>query len=128
MIVDTSAIISILFDEDEAEHFNEAIARAPRCQLSTVNYLETVMVLEGRRGLLAGHQLDAYLEEASIALAPVTIEQAHIARAAWRRFGRGNHPAGLNFGDCFAYALAATTREPLLFKGRDFALTDVESA
>lgn len=128
MIVDTSALISILFDEDEAEHFDEAIARAPRCQLSTVNYLETVMVLEGRRGLLAGHQLDAYLEEASIALAPVTVEQAHIARAAWRRFGKGNHPAGLNFGDCFAYALAESTGEPLLFKGGDFALTEIEAA
>ncbi len=126
MIVDTSAVISILFDEHEAEQFDEAIVNAPHCQLSVVNYRETVMVLEGRRGVTAGHQLDAYLEEAAIALAPVTVEQAQVARTAWRRFGKGNHPAGLNFGDCFAYALAESTGEPLLFKGRDFALTDVE--
>ena len=128
MIVDTSAIISILFDEDEAEQFDEAIVRAPHCQLSVVNYLETVMVLEGRRGVAAGHQLDAYLKEAAIELAAVTVEQAQVARTAWRRFGKGNHPAGLNFGDCFAYALAESTGEPLLFKGRDFGLTDIEAA
>ena len=128
MIVDTSAVISILFDEHEAEQFDEAIVNAPHCLMSVVNYLETAMVLEGRRGVPAGLQLDAYLEAAAIALAPVTVEQAQAARAAWRRFGKGNHPAGLNFGDCFAYALAESTGEPLLFKGRDFALTDIEAA
>ena len=74
-----------------------------------------------------GQELDAFLEEAAIELAPVTADQAQAARRAWRRFGKGNHPAGLNFGDCFAYALAEATGEPLLFKGRDFALTDVEA-
>ena len=128
MIVDTSAIISILFDEDEADHFDEAIVNAPHCQMSVVSFLETVMVLEGRRGDPAGDQLDAYLEAAAIELAAVTVEQAQIARSAWRRFGKGNHPAGLNFGDCFAYALAESTGESLLFKGRDFALTDIEAA
>ena len=74
-----------------------------------------------------GQELDAFLEEAAIELAPVTADQAQAARRAWRRFGKGNHPAGLNFGDCFAYALAEATGEPLLFKGRNFALTDVEA-
>ena len=91
MIVDTSAVISILFDEHEAEQFDEAIVNAPHCLMSVVNYLETAMVLEGRRGVPAGLQLDAYLEAAAIALAPVTVEQAQAARAAWRRFGKGNH-------------------------------------
>ena len=128
MIVDTSAIVSILFDEEEAERFDEAIVRSPHCQLSVVNYLEAVMVLEGHRGVPAGHQLDAYLEEAAIELAAVTVEQAQAARTAWRRFGKGNHPARLNFGDCFAYALAESMGEPLLYKGGDFALTDIEAA
>ena len=128
MIVDTSALISILFDEDEAEQFDEAIVNAPHCQMSVVSFLETVMVLESRQGDLAGDQLDAYLEAAEITLAPVTVEQAQAARRAWRRFGKGNHPAGLNFGDCFAYALAESTGEPLLFKGDDFTLTDIEAA
>ena len=128
MIVDTSALVSILFDEDGAERFDEAIVNAPHCQMSVVSYLETVMVLEGRRGNPAGDQLDAYLEMAAVELAPVTVEQAQIARMAWRRFGKGNHPAGLNFGDCFAYALAESTGAPLLFKGGDFVLTDIEAA
>ena len=86
------------------------------------------MVLESRGGAAAGYELDVFLEEAEIELEPVTPEQAHAARRAWRRFGKGHHPAGLNFGDCFVYALAQATREPLLFKGQDFALTDVEVA
>ena len=86
------------------------------------------MVAEGRSGAEAGHDLDAFLEEARIELVPVSLEHAHAARRAWRRFGKGNHPAGLNFGDCFAYALAQATREPLLFKGDDFTLTDIEAA
>ena len=76
----------------------------------------------------AGHDLDAFLKRTRIELVPVTAEQANAARQAWRRFGKGNHPAALNFGDCFAYALAAVTGEPLLFKGEDFALTDIEAA
>lgn len=128
MIVDTSAVMTILFGEPGSNHYDEAIARSPRCRMSIVNFLEAAMVLEGRRGTVAGDQLDDYLAATDIELVPVTQEQAHAARRAWRRFGKGNHPARLNFGDCFAYALAETTREPLLFKGRDFALTDVESA
>ncbi len=86
------------------------------------------MVLESRRTSEAGFELDLVVERTPIELAPVTVEQVQVARRAWRRFGKGNHPAGLNFGDCFAYALADSTGAPLLFKGRDFALTDVESA
>ena len=86
------------------------------------------MVLESRGGAAAGYELDVFLEEAEIELEPVTPEQAQVASRAWRRFGKGHHPAGLNFGDCFVYALAQATREPLLFKGQDFALTDVEVA
>ena len=128
MIVDTSAIIAILFEEGEAERYHQTIAQAPHSRMSVANFLEAAMVLEGQRGLPAGRILDTYLQEAMIELEPVTIEQAHAARRAWRRFGRGNHPAGLNYGDCFAYALAEIRREPLLFKGEDFALTDVEVA
>ena len=125
MIVDTSAVIAILFEENEAELYHQAIAQAPRSRMSVANFLEAAMVLEGRSGLAAGRILNAYLDEARIVLEPVTVEQAYVARWAWRRFGRGNHPAALNYGDCFAYALAEVTREPLLFKGGDFALTDV---
>ena len=127
MIVDTSAVIAILFGESEAERYQEAIAEAPRCRISVVSFLEAAIVLESRGGSAAGHELDAFLEEASIELAPVTLDQAQAARLAWRRFGKGNHPAGLNFGDCFAYALAETAGEPLLFSGQDFARTGIEA-
>lgn len=96
--------------------------------MSVASYLEATIVVEGRSGAAAGHELDAYLAEAGIELEPVTVEQTQAACRAWRRFGKGNHPAGLNYGDCFSYALAETTQEPLLFKGRDFALTDIEAA
>ena len=128
MIVDTSAVIAILFREREAERFDEAIVESTRCRMSVVSYLEATIVVEGRSGAAAGHELNAYLSEAGIELEPVTVDQAQAACRAWRRFGKGNHPAGLNFGDCFSYALAEPTREPLLFKGQDFALTDIEAA
>ena len=86
------------------------------------------MVVESRGGTEAGDDLDAFLKRTSVELVPVTAEQTNAARQAWRRFGKGNHPAALNFGDCFGYALAETTGEPLLFKGGDFALTDIEAA
>ncbi len=86
------------------------------------------MVVEHRGGEAAGFDLDTLLERAGIELVPVTVEHLEAARRAWRRYGKGNHPAALNFGDCFAYALARTTGEPLLFKGRDFPQTDIEAA
>ena len=128
MIVDTSAVLAVLFGEPDAERYARAIAGASRCRMSVASLLEAAIVLESRSGAAGGHELDVFVERALIELAPVTAEHAQAARRAWRRFGNGNHPAGLNFGDCFAYALAEATREPLLFKGRDFALTDIEAA
>jgi len=95
--------------------------------MSVANFMEAAFVVEGRAGIAGGHDLDLFLETASIELEPVTVEHARAARRTWRRFGKGNHPAGLNFGDCFAYALAEITGEPLLYKGDDFAITDVET-
>ncbi len=128
MIVDSSAVLAVLFRESDADRYGLALAEVAPCRMSLANFLETAIVLESRNGTAAGQQLDALLEDAQIELVPVTPEQAHAARRAWRRFGKGNHPAALNFGDCFAYALAEITGEPLLFKGRDFALTDIETA
>ena len=128
MIVDTSAVLAVLFDEPDAERYVRALAGASRCRMSAVNFLEAAVVLESRAGAAAGPNLDLLLERAPIELEPVTLEHAQAARRAWRRFGRGNHRAALNFGDCFAYALAEATREPLLFKGQDFALTDIDAA
>ena len=128
MIIDTSATLSILFHEPDAEHFARAITEAASCRISVATLLEATIVLEGRSGSSAAHELDAFLSRARIELEPVTPEQAQIAREAWRRFGKGNHPAALNFGDCFAYALAKAAREPLLFKGHDFELTDIPAA
>ena len=96
--------------------------------MSVVALLEAAMVVESRGGAAAGRELDMLLEKSAVELVPVTPEHANAARHAWRRFGKGNHPAALNFGDCFAYALAKTAGEPLLFKGEDFAQTDIEAA
>ena len=128
MIVDTSAVLAVLFDEPDAERFDSVIAGDSNCRMSTANFLEASIVLESRSGIPTGDELDQFIDEARVELVPVTPDQARAARRAWRRFGKGNHPAGLNFGDCFAYALAETTGEPLLFKGRDFELTDIEPA
>ena len=128
MIIDTSAILSILLREPDAERFARAITAASSRRISAATLLETTIVLESRSGFAAAHELDAFLTRAQIELEPVTPEQVQAARQAWRRFGKGNHPAGLNFGDCFVYALAEATREPLLFKGRDFELTDIPAA
>lgn len=126
MIVDSSAVVAILNQEPDAEYYEMAIVSAPTCRMSVANALEASIVVEGRGGAAAGHELDMFLKTAGITLAPVTAEHFEAARSAWRRFGKGNHPAALNFGDCFAYALAKTTGEPLLFKGGDFILTDIE--
>ena len=125
MIVDTSAVLAILFNEPDARHHASAIMTAHPCRMSVASVLEASIVLESRGGVTAGHELDTLLESAEIELVPVAVEHLEAARRAWRRFGKGNHPAALNFGDCFAYALALTTGEPLLFKGDDFSRTDV---
>ena len=128
MILDTSALLAMLFDEPDAEYFERAIASAATCRMSVANHIEASIVVESRMGVEGGRQLDSFVETAEIELMPVTTEQALAARLAWRRYGKGNHPAGLNFGDCFAYALAEVSQEPLLFKGDDFPLTDVQTA
>lgn len=128
MIVDSSAILVVLYREPDAGRYETAIASAMGCRMSVANVLETSIVLEARGGAAAGHELDTFPQDAAIELTPVTAEHLDSARRAWRRFGKGDHPASLNFGDCFAYALAAVTGEPLLFKGEGFARTDVEVA
>ncbi|MXY34034.1 MAG: type II toxin-antitoxin system VapC family toxin [Boseongicola sp. SB0676_bin_33] len=128
MIIDSSALLAILNREPDAARYEEAILTAATCGMSVANVLETSIVVESRGGVQAGHELTAFLEVAEIRPAPVTAEHLEAARLAWRRFGKGRHPAALNFGDCFAYALARVTSEPLLYKGNDFALTDILAA
>ena len=128
MILDTSALFAILADEPERRSFNEAIEAAESRRMSVATFVETSIVLEARYGAAGARELDLFLERAAIELVPVDLEQARLARRAWSRFGKGRHPAALNFGDCFAYALAAALGEPLLFQGDDFAQTDVVPA
>lgn len=128
MIIDTSAVLAILFDEDDAARFADAIAGADRRAMSAASFLEAGVVIDNQLGPAAGRQLDALLARAQIEIAPVTREQAEIARQAYLDFGKGHHPARLNFGDCLAYALAKTADRPLLYKGNDFSQTDIASA
>jgi ribonuclease VapC len=128
MVIDTSALTAVLFDEPERDDLVRSIAAAPRRRLSAVSLVEASVVVEARRGEVAGRELDLFLHRASVEVVPVDGEQAEVARAAWRRYGKGRHPAGLNFGDLFAYALARTTGEDLLFKGGDLARTDATPA
>ncbi len=128
MIVDTSALAAILFGEPEADRYTQLIHDADRCLISAGNFLELAMVIEGQLGAAAGRQCDTFLRRAGIVIEPFTVDQAHIARQAFLDFGKGRHPAGLNLGDCFAYALAKSTAEPLLFKSEDFRKTDVACA
>lgn len=126
MIIDTSAIIAILRNEPEAETCALAIEKAARRRISAANFLEAAVVIDGSRDAVASRRFDELVATAQLTVEPVTEAQARIARDAYRDFGKGSgHPAGLNFGDCFAYALAKVTGEPLLFKGEDFAHTDV---
>jgi len=128
VILDTSAIIAVLFNEDDAEVYAEAIARADSCRMSAATFVEAAIVVEAQTRNNGGRQLDAFIRRASIGIEPVTEEQAYIARQAFMDFGKGRHSAGLNYGDCFSYALAKAAREPLLFKGKDFAQTDLVAA
>ena len=128
MILDTSALAAILFGEPEAALFTQLIHAADRCLISAGNFLELSIVLEVQIGPNAGRQCDVFFSRAGIIIEPFTVEQAHLARQAFLDFGKGRHAAGLNFGDCFSYALAKITGEPLLFKGQDFKKTDITSA
>lgn len=127
--LDTSVLVAILRREEEADDFLRLIAAANRCLLSAVSLLEVSMVLAGRAGDAASWQeLDELIDAAGIEIVPQDAEQARIARTAFLRFGKGRHRAGLNFGDCVSYALAIASNMPLLFKGNDFPLTDIQRA
>jgi ribonuclease VapC len=130
MIVDSSALVAFVRDEPDAERFFKAFSdRSIVKRISAANYLEAAIVIDGSRSPIASRRFDEAVANAGIVIEPVTHEQAEIARAAYRDFGKGSgHPASLNFGDGFAYALAKATREPLLFKGDDFSQTDVAAA
>ena len=125
MVIDSSALVAILFDEPERRTLVDKIAADPVRLLSAVSLVELSVVVESRAGDAGGRDLDLFLHRAGVEIVAFTPEQAAIARAAFRRFGRGRHRAALNFGDCCAYALAIHAGEPLLFKGDDFAATDV---
>jgi ribonuclease VapC len=125
MVLDTSALLAILLDEPERRAFNEAIEAAEDRVMSVASLVEVSIVIEARFGAEGVRELDLFVDQAGIALVPVDLEQANVARRAFSRFGKGRDPAGLNYGDCFAYALARARDEPLLFKGGDFAHTDV---
>lgn len=125
MVLDTSALAAILFDEDERPDLIQQIVDDPRRLISSVTLLESSIVVESRLGEVAGRELDLFLHRAAVQTVAVDAEQVEIARAAWRRYGKGRHPAALNFGDVFAYALARASGEPLLFKGDDFSHTDI---
>lgn len=127
MIIDSSALIAILRDEHDARKYVDAIASALVRRLSAANYVETAAVVDGSRDPVASRRFDDFLREAEVLIEPVTADQAQIARQAYRDYGRGSgHPAKLNFGDCFSYALAKAKNEPLLFKGDDFSRTDIK--
>ena len=128
MVVDTSALIAILFGEPEALCFTRSIADASRRLISAFNALETGIVVEARKGEAGGRELDLLIHRAQLEIVAMNADQAELARGAWRKYGKGNHPAGLNIGDCCAYALAKYSGEPLLFKGNDFSQTDIQAA
>ena len=125
MVIETSALVSMLTDEPEARLFEAAVAADPVRLMSTASYLEAAIVIEQRFGEPGGRELDLWLHRAGVDLVGVAADQAEVARSAYRRFGKGRDPAGLNYGDCFAYALAKVSGEPLLVKGGDFVHTDI---
>jgi ribonuclease VapC len=125
MVIDTSALLAILLNEEDAEQYAEKIASDPKRILSAVSHLETSIVIMARKGPAGGRELDILLHRSRIETVAFTAEQADIAREAWLQYGKGRHPAALNLGDCSSYALSRVSGHPLLFKGEDFALTDV---
>jgi ribonuclease VapC len=126
MVIDTSALVAILRQESGAEGLLSRLTAAGSRRISAATFLEAAIVMEAKSGERGGEQLDLFLARAKIEVEPVTEEQMQVARAAWRRYGKGSgHAARLNFGDCFSYALAHSLEEELLYKGTDFAHTDV---
>ena len=128
MILDTSAVLAVLFTEADAALYAEAISEADSCRISAANFVEVSIVVEAQAGDGGMRQCDAFFHRAGVSIEPVTEEQALLARQGFSDYGKGRHPAGLNFGDCFAYALAKALGEPLLFKGQDFRRTDIQAA
>jgi len=126
MVIDTSALAAIFFREPERERFLEAIVADAHKLVSAATMVEAGMVIEGRHGEAGGREFDLFAIRANLQVVPFDTEQAEIARSAWRRYGKSRHPGGLNFGDCFAYALAKFTGQKLLAKGEDFRTTDIE--
>jgi ribonuclease VapC len=125
MVIDTSALVAMLGDEPEAERFEAAVEADHVRLMSTASYLETAIVIESRFGEPGGRELDLWIHRAAIDLVAVHPEQAEAARVAYRKYGKGRHRAGLNYGDCLSYALAKISGQPLLFKGDDFPHTDI---
>lgn len=125
MVIDTSALVAMLSDEPEAQRFEAAVSADPVRLMSAASYLEAAIVIETRFGEAGGRELDLWLHRAAVDLVSVDPGQAEVARMAYRRYGKGRHPAGLNYGDCFSYALATVSGAALLFKGSDFTHTDV---
>jgi ribonuclease VapC len=125
VVIDTSALVALLAMEPEAARLAQAIEADPVRLLSAAALVETSIVLESRQGEAAMRELDLLVARAGVQVEPVTVEHAELARQAWRRFGKGRHSAGLNYGDCFSYALSRATGEALLFQGNDFQQTDV---
>lgn len=128
MVIDSSAFVAIVFGEPERAAFSRAILSQQTRLASAATLLETTMVVLSRKGERGVIEFRSFIEKASIETAPFTAEQLEIAADAFQRFGKGRHPAALNFGDCFSYALASATGEPLLFKGDDFSQTDIKRA
>ena len=128
MILDSSAVLVILFHEPNAKSYADAIEDNPVRRISAATLLELSIVVESQNGASGLHDLEHFIRQAEIVIEPFTAEQAFLAQRAWSLYGRGKHPAKLNFGDCFSYALAKSLDEPLLFKGSDFSLTDIEPA
>jgi ribonuclease VapC len=127
MVIDSSAIIAVLLNEANAAQIAEAIDSGSQRLLSAASLLEASIVIESRKGEAAGRELDLLIYRAAIEVVAVDQDQAEIARIAWRRYGKGRHPAGLNYGDCFSYALARSRGLPLLFQGEDFSRTDIDA-
>lgn len=126
MVIDTSAVIAVFEDEPERKNFLDRIAHSEVRLISSATVFEAGIVLEARRGEAAGREFDLFLHRAEIQTVPVDAEQVELARIAWRKYGKGRHRASLNYGDCFSYALAKVTGEPLLAKGDDFPQTDLQ--